>query len=248
MRWITPGGHASGLALDILKQPHTLIAGATGSGKSVLINTIVHAALFSAPSQLQMILIDPKRVELNRYRRLPHVLQYASEPENILQALIDAVDIMEYRYKRMQRKGSQRWTRGEIYIIVDEFADLMTTQKRETLPLLIRLAQLGRAAGLHLILATQRPTRDIVNGTIKVNIDARIALRCPTPQDSRNIIDQKGAELLPRYGHGYYLTPDTMQPVLVPIHMTSDEDIAAQIKHWTRQRSPIRRLYHRIKR
>ena len=248
MRWTTPVGTADGLASDILQQPHTLIAGATGSGKSVLISTIIHAALYQPPDRLRLILIDPKRVELYRHRQLPHTLQYASEPGQILQALQYAVDTMEARYRKMQRQGSQRWTKGETYIIVDEFADLMTTQKRETLPLLIRLAQLGRAAGIHLILATQRPTRDIVNGTIKVNIDARVALRCPTPQDSRNIIDVKGAELLPRYGHGYYLTPDTMQPALVPIKMTSAEDLAFQIKHWTKQQPLFKRLCRRLRR
>ena len=121
----------------------------------------------------------------------------------------------------------------DIYIIIDEFADLMTTQKRETMPQIIRLAQLGRAANLHLILATQRPTRDIINGQIKVNLDSRIALRCPTAQDSRNIINTKGAETLPRYGFGYYLTPNGCELVKIP--MTPPEELAARVEWWTSQ-------------
>lgn len=220
------------LCLDILKQPHTLIAGATGSGKSVLINSLIYTALFSAPSEKQFILIDPKRVELADYRKLPHVIRYASEPREIMQAITTAVQIMERRYKGMQKRGERKSTEPDVYIIVDEFADLMTTQKRDTLPALCRLAQLGRAANMHLILATQRPTRDIVTGQIKVNIDSRIALRCPTAQDSRNIINEKGAELLPRCGSGYYLTPETVHPVMVEIPYSEPDDIYTIITYW----------------
>lgn len=232
--YTTPGGTVSRLALDILRQPHALIAGATGSGKSVLINSLIYTALHSAPSEKQFILIDPKRVELVDYRTTPHAILYASEPAQILKAINEGVRIMEKRYKQMQRQRLKSYPGADIYIIIDEFADLMTTQKRDTLPTLCRLAQLGRAARVHLILATQRPTREIINGQIKVNIDARVALRCPTAQDSRNIINEKGAEKLPRYGKGYYLTPDTMRPVLVTVPYTPPEEINRIITHWTR--------------
>ena len=220
------------LCLDILNQPHVLIAGATGSGKSVLINSLIYTALFSGPSKKQLILIDPKRVELADYKALPHTIRYASEPFEIVKALTLAIGIMERRYKHMQKRRQRKSNEADIYIIVDEFADLMTTQKRETLPLLCRLAQLGRAANLHLILATQRPTSDIINGQIKVNIDARLALRCPTAQDSRNIIHEKGAELLPRYGQGYYLTPETMTPVAVCIPYIDPDAINSIVAYW----------------
>ena len=232
----TPGGTASRLALDALKQPHLLIAGATGSGKSVLIHSLIHAALLHPPDQVQLILIDPKRVELMQYKKTPHCIRYASEPPDISAAIRSAVNLMEKRFRTMQRRGERMSTEPDIYIIVDEFADLMTTQKRQTLPQLCRIAQLGRAARLHLILATQRPTRDIITGQIKVNIDARIALRCPTAQDSRNIINENGAEELPRYGKGYYLTPETMRPVLVNIPLTPDHEIDRVIKHWNARR------------
>ena len=119
----------------------------------------------------------------------------------------------------------------------------MTTQKRATLPQLQRLAQLGRAANIHLIVATQRPTRDIINGQIKVNIDSRVALRCPTPQDSRNIIDRKGAETLPRYGFGYYLTPNGCDLITIPL--TQPADIADRVQWWEKQKPPARRWWQR---
>lgn len=233
----TPTGTCNALCADILKQPHVLIAGATGSGKSVLINSIIYTALMHKPEEVSFVLIDPKRVELHCYRNLPHTIRYASEPEDIVAALKECVKVMDIRYAYMQDRGLKKYPNGDVYIIIDEFADLMTMQKKQTLMPLCRLAQLGRAAGLHLILATQRPTRDIINGQIKVNIDARIALRCPTAQDSRNIININGAEKLPRYGKGYYLTPDTMQPEMVDIPMTDEAELNRVINHWMSYRS-----------
>lgn len=230
-QWITPGGTVSGLCADILKQPHLLIAGSTGSGKSVLVNSIIYNALYKDPEQIKLVLIDPKRVELIDYKPLPHTLRYASEPKEIINALQWSVDEMERRYKEMQRFNQKKYDGPHIYIFIDEFADLMTTQKKETLPLLQRIAQLGRAANLHLIAATQRPTKDIVNGQIKVNMDSRIALRCPTAQDSRNIINVNGAEQLPRHGFGYYLTAERFEKV--PIPYITDEELQNRVNWWT---------------
>lgn len=240
-QWNTPGGMAAALCLDILEQPHILIAGSTGSGKSVLLNSLIYTALYKPPTVCGFILIDPKRVELNQYKPLPHCIRYASEPNEIAVTIAGAVDLMEERYKRMQAAGQKKSTERDIYIIIDEFADLMTTQKRQTLAPLCRLAQLGRAANIHLIIATQRPTKDIVNGQIKVNMDSRLALRCPTAQDSRNILNDKGAETLPRYGFGYYLTPETMRPELVKIPYTDPAELAARVKWWTDQKDKPRR-------
>jgi len=231
--WKTPAGIAPGLCVDLLKQPHLLIAGATGSGKSVLINSLIYTALYKAPKQVGFILIDPKRVELVDYKDLPHTLKYASEPEDIADTIAGTVYLMELRYKKMQKQRRKETASGDIYLIIDEFADLMTTQKHETLPNLCRIAQLGRAAHIHLIIATQRPTRDIVNGQIKVNMDSRIALRCPSPQDSRNIIDRRGAETLPRFGYGYYLNPEGFDLVKIP--MTSPEAISDRVQWWQKQ-------------
>ena len=239
--WTTPAGNAPALCLSILKQPHILIAGATGSGKSVVINSTIYTALYKAPCDLKLVLIDPKRVELVKYRNLPHTIAYASEPAQIIQTIQKSVDLMESRYKAMQRRGAVKSTEADVYIIVDEFADLMTTCKRETLPNLCRLAQLGRAANIHLIIATQRPTRDIVNGQIKVNMDCRLALRCPSPRDSINIMDQKGAEALPRYGYGYYQTPEGLQLVQIP--MIAEDELQARIDHWEGQNRLTRWLW-----
>lgn len=232
----TPGGKASNLALDMLKQPHLLIAGATGSGKSVLINTLIYTALYKSPLDIRLILIDPKKVELIDYKDLPHTISYADDISGIIKTLKLAVDIMDKRYAEMQKARIKRYNEVDIYIIIDEYADLITVEKNAVFPHVQRLAQLGRAAGIHLIIATQRPTRDIIDGKIKVNLDSRIALRCPTKQDSRNIINVGGAELLPRYGYGYYLTPETMRPVMVEIPMTDESEIKKRVQWWTRQK------------
>lgn len=235
-QWYTPGGMYYNHIHDMLNKPHLLIAGSTGSGKSVLLNTIIYTALLKSPARIEFILIDPKRVELIDYKPLPHTKIYASEPPQIIDALNYAVGLMETRYKAMQQHREKKSTESHVYVIVDEFADLMTTQKKETLPLLVRLAQLGRAANIHLILATQRPTADIINGQIKVNIDSRVALRCPTARDSQNIINTKGAESLPLYGYGYYLTSTGLQ--LIEIPLTQQADIYRRIEHWTNQTKP----------
>ena len=235
--WHTPPGKAYGLYLDILRQPHALIAGATGSGKSVVIHGIITTLLLHAPSQKRLVLIDPKRVELATYKQTPHCCRYASEPNEIRQALTDTVQEIERRYKILQRQRLNRWQHSEIYVIIDELADLLTTDKKAVTPLLCRLAQLGRASGIHLIGATQRPTKDIINGQIKVNIDCRVALRCPTAQDSRNIINVAGAETLPRFGQCYYLTPETIQPTLQAVPFTTDQERNRIINHWTKQKS-----------
>lgn len=239
--WKTPGGTAAAVCLDMLKQPHLLIAGSTGSGKSVLLNTLIYTALYKAPHECNFILIDPKRVELIDYKELPHTLIYASEPPDIAAALDACINLMETRYKTLQAQRLKQWKSDHTCIFIDEFADLMTTQKRETMPQIIRLAQLGRAANLHLIIATQRPTRDIINGQIKVNLDSRVALRCPTAQDSRNIINTKGAETLPLYGFGYYLTPKGCELIKIP--MIPPEAMTERVQWWEKQKDPPRRQW-----
>lgn len=231
----TPGGSVSNLCVDILKQPHVLIAGCTGSGKSVLINSIIHTILHFSPTDKQVVLIDPKKVELFQYRDLIHCIGYASETSEAITMLSRVGDLMMQRFDEMQSNGQKESTEPHIYVIIDEFADLMTTAKKETTVTLCRIAQLGRAAHIHLILATQRPTREIVTGQIKVNFDCRVALRCPTAQDSRNIINTSGAEMLPRYGQALYLTPETMKPIKVNVPFTPEDEISRVINHWLMQ-------------
>lgn len=234
--WRTPAGQVYTLYWDMLKQPHLLIAGATGSGKSVVINGLVYTALHDSPAAVQFILIDPKRVELVDYRPLPHTLQYSSEPGEMVEALEKAMEITESRYKAMQRQRVKKYPGGALYVIIDELADLMTTARRQVQPLIQRLAQIGRAANVHIIAATQCPLATVIPTPIKVNFDSRVALRTRSAQDSRNILGLTGCECLPRYGQGYYMTPDGL--TLYNIPMQPQEDINALVTYWKRHSRP----------
>ena len=214
--YTTPAGIKRGLFENMLSQSHLLIAGASGSGKSVLVNGLLTTALyrfpFSTKGGAQFILIDPKRVELLPYKNLPHTIGYASEPEEIVDLLKKAVQITEERWKVMGTKGLLKYDGGDIYVVIEELADLMTTNKRVVQPLIQRLCQIARAANVHCICVTQCPLREILCTPIKVNFDGVVALRTRCAQDSRNIIGCNGAELLPRYGECLYYTPDFTQP------------------------------------
>ena len=234
--WRTPQGSYYSLYKNMLEQPHLLVAGATGSGKSVVINGLIYTALYDSPAAVQFILIDPKRVELVDYKPLPHTLQYASEPGDMVQALEKAMTITEARYKAMQRDRVKKYQGGGVYVVIDELADLMTTDRRHVQPLLQRLAQIGRAANVHIIAATQCPLAAVIPTPIKVNFDSRVALRTRSAQDSRNILGVKGCELLPRYGQGYYMTPDGL--TLYNIPMQTPDEIAALVTYWKHHRKP----------
>lgn len=236
--YTTPAGQYKTLYRDMLQQPHLLIAGATGSGKSVVINGILHTAMYDSPASIEFILIDPKRVELSTYRQLPHTLTYASEPEEMVKALHQAMTITEERYKRMQRKGLRKYDNGHVYVIIDELADLMTTNKKQVQPLLQRLCQIGRAANVHVIAATQCPLATVIPTPIKVNFDSRLALRTRSAQDSRNILGEKGCECLPRYGQGYYMTPEGL--TLYNIPMIPEEEIQTLIQYWKTHKPKFR--------
>lgn len=230
--WVTPGGKYWELFADMAQQPHLLIAGATGSGKSVVINGIIGTAIrrFS-PSKAQFILIDPKRVELIQYRNIPHCIMYATEPSDRIAALQRAIDITEQRYRAMAQNGQRKYTGSDLYVIIDELADMMTTQKKAMLPLLQRLCQIGRAAKVHVIAATQCPLAKILPTEVKVNFDSRVALRTECAQDSRNIMRQNGCELLPRYGQGYYKKPEGTELYKIP--MINDSELDSLCTWWT---------------
>jgi S-DNA-T family DNA segregation ATPase FtsK/SpoIIIE len=231
--WTTPGGQFFTLYKDMTEQPHLLIAGATGSGKSVVINGIMHTLLTCCtPCGARFVLIDPKRVELSAYRHIPHVLRYASEPGDMIDALEAAMDETERRYRAMQKKGVRKYSGADLYVVIDELADLMTTDKKHVQPLLQRLCQIGRAARVHVIAATQCPLSAVIPTPIKVNFDARVALRTRSAQDSRNILGVTGCEQLPRYGQGYYMTPEGT--TLYNIPYIKDEEIAQLATYWTR--------------
>lgn len=245
MRYTTPDGKYYTLYKDMSEQTHLLIAGATGSGKSVVINGIISTLLYRLPGDcpdgVGLILIDPKRVELARYKGLPHVIRYASEPSEMLSALNYAMQLTEYRYKRMQRLRQLKYSGGDVYVIIDEFADLMTTQGRTVKPIIQRLAQIGRAAKVHILLATQTPIAKVIPTEIKCNFDSRVGLRTRSAQDSRNILGYTGLEALPRYGQGIYMTPEGDS--LYEIPMVDETEIDRLLRHWSKQVGILRRLF-----
>lgn len=197
MKYVTPSGRVYGLYSDMLNQAHLLIAGATGSGKSVLINSLVSSALYHSPAINQFILLDPKTTELWQWSRLPHCISYSYEPDEMLRSLRSAVETMESRLRHMHSVGERIWTSSQIYIVIDELADLLTTQKADVVPLLQRICQLGRAAGIHCIAATQCLLASVLPTQIRVNFPAVVCLRTATKQQSRFIVDRTGAELFP---------------------------------------------------
>ena len=235
LKWIlrgrTPSGPAYTLYADMAEQPHLLIAGATGSGKSVALNGIISTLLYRSPANCGLILIDPKRVELAEYKRLPHTIMYASEPAEIVAALEKAVEIIEKRYRKMSCRGMRKYTDNHIYLCIDELADLMTTNKKKVQPLLQRICQIGRAANVHVIACTQCPLAAVIPTPIKVNFDARLGLRTRSAQDSRNILGYAGLETLPRYGQGVLMTPE--EDTLYNIPYITDEERQRLIKWWS---------------
>ena len=248
LTWKTPAGNITKLSDHILKQAHTLIAGTTGSGKSVMVQNLVRAVMFRFPQDMpggaELILIDPKRVELSQYKPLPHTLIYASEPEEMYLALASAQKLVDCRFADMQARGERLYTGSDLFVIIDELADLLTTDKKRILPILQRIGQIGRAARVHLICCTQCPTAQILSTQLKVNFDSILALRTRSAQDSRNIIGTNGAESLPRYGKGIYQSPEEMQPVYVTIPLQDDTPVL--IEWWLSQVREHKKAEHSL--
>lgn len=209
---------------DIGKMPHLLIAGSTGSGKSVCINTLLLSLLYqNSPEEVKIILVDPKRVELSLYNNIPHLLTpVIVEPDKTVSALKWSVAEMERRYRVLQAAGKRNITEynetkgGEampfIVIVIDELADLMAVSANEVESLICRLAQMARAVGMHLIVATQRPSVDVITGLIKANIATRIAFSVASNTDSRTILDQGGAEKLLGMGDMLFMSAELSKP------------------------------------
>lgn len=218
---------------DILFQNHVLIAGATGSGKSVIENDLLYHCMFYTPEQVSLALIDPKRIELYRYKNLPHVIGYETEPNKAVNLLKHCENIMMQRYDIMQRCNSLKWAGNQLFIFIDEWAPLTLVSdkklKKAIEDTIQNIAQLGRAAGVHLVLCTQYIIT--LNTRIRCNFDNRIALRCACVADSKKLIDVSGAELLPRYGEMLYSSAAGLKHLKVPF--IDQNTIQTGIDHWT---------------
>ncbi len=253
---------------ELNKMPHLLIAGQTGSGKSVMINTLLTSLLYrNSPSTMKLILVDPKQVEMAPYEDIPHLLTpVITEPDKTISALKWAVNEMERRYKllaehkvrdiqsynTMIRNSAKKITvedangnqqqheNGEmpyIVIVIDELADLMMVAARDVEALIVRLAQKARAVGVHLVLATQRPSVDVITGLIKANVPARIAFTVASQIDSRTILDQIGAEKLLGQGDMLLLTPSMSKPKRIQGAWVTDGEVL-KINDYLRMQSP----------
>ncbi len=233
------------IVADIAKMPHVLIAGQTGSGKSVCINSIIVSILFRAtPDEVKLILIDPKVVELSVYNGIPHLIApVVTDPKKAASALEWAVVEMTGRYKKFAERGvrdikgyNKALREGEkpmphMVIIIDELADLMMVCPGEVEDSICRLAQLARAAGMHLVIATQRPSVNVITGIIKANIPTRIAFLVASQVDSRTIIDHGGAEKLLGHGDMLYVPSGIQKPMRVQGSWVSDEEVHAVVEY-----------------
>jgi S-DNA-T family DNA segregation ATPase FtsK/SpoIIIE len=233
--------------------PHALIAGTTGSGKSGSVNAMLCSILMHAsPNEVRLVLVDPKRVELNHYERLPHLITpVVTNPRMAANVLANLIGEMESRYSVMgeararhlvelnrARRKAGASPLPHILCVIDELADLMMVAPAEVEDSIIRLAQKSRAVGIHLVLATQRPSTDVITGTIKVNIPARIAFSVASQVDSRVILDQGGAETLLGQGDMLFRPVGTSRLQRIQGAFVSEEEIARLVAHWARQGEP----------
>lgn len=253
-------GHA--MVADLAKMPHLLIAGATGAGKSVCLNALITSILFKAkPNEVKFILVDPKKVELSHYANIPHLLApVVTDVKKAAATLKWVVKEMERRYDIFAETGSrdlvtynQKYIKAEamnepdhpyeflpqIVVIIDELADLMMIAPADVEDSICRLAQLARAAGIHLVIATQRPSVDIITGLIKANIPSRIAFAVSSQIDSRTILDMGGAEKLLGNGDMLYFPRGYAKPVRIQGVYVTDDEIASVIAYVKRQAAPV---------
>ena len=225
------------VVLSVGDMPHILIAGATGSGKSVLLNSMIISMLYSCtPATMQMVMIDPKKVELSKYEGLPHLsCPIVKNHNDAVQTLENVCAEMDSRYDRMAAEGYKKASDmglPSMVVIIDELADLMLTSKYECEQSIIRIAQLGRAAGIHLIIATQRPTVNVITGLIKSNIPCKIALQTSSIRDSITILDHKGAESLTGKGDALLKLPSQVEEIRFQSAYVSDADIESVVHYW----------------
>ena len=251
--WLGKGIDGKQVSTDLATMPHVLVAGTTGSGKSACVNAILSSILMhSSPNEVRLVLVDPKQVELNHYEAVPHLLTpVVTNPKLAANVLSNLIAEMESRYGLMKtvrarnivdynRIQAEAGEPGLPYIlcVIDELADLMMVAPADVESSIIRLAQKSRATGIHLVLATQRPSTDIITGTIKVNIPSRIAFAVSSQTDSRVILDQGGAESLLGQGDMLFRGPGTSKLQRIQGAFVSEEEIARITDHWSEQGEP----------
>jgi S-DNA-T family DNA segregation ATPase FtsK/SpoIIIE len=251
--WLGKGIDGNPVWTDLAKMPHVLVAGTTGSGKSGCVNAILSSILMQAsPNDVRLVLVDPKQVELNHYENVPHLLTpVVTSPRLAANVLANLIGEMENRYgimgqarcRNLAELNRARAKAGEpplphILCVIDELADLMMVSPAEVEDSIIRLAQKSRATGIHLVLATQRPSTDIITGTIKVNIPARIAFAVSSQTDSRVILDQGGAEALLGQGDMLFRGAGTSKLQRIQGAFVTEEETARITSHWAKQGEP----------
>jgi S-DNA-T family DNA segregation ATPase FtsK/SpoIIIE len=251
--WLGKGIDGNAVWTDLAKMPHVLVAGTTGSGKSGCVNAILSSILMQAsPNDVRLVLVDPKQVELNHYENVPHLLTpVVTSPRLAANVLANLIGEMESRYgimgqarcRNLAELNRARAKAGEpplphILCVIDELADLMMVSPAEVEDSIIRLAQKSRATGIHLVLATQRPSTDIITGTIKVNIPARIAFAVSSQTDSRVILDQGGAEALLGQGDMLFRGAGTSKLQRIQGAFVTEEETARITEHWAKQGEP----------
>jgi DNA segregation ATPase FtsK/SpoIIIE, S-DNA-T family len=251
--WLGKGIDGNAVWTDLAKMPHVLVAGTTGSGKSACVNGILSSILMQAsPNEVRLVLVDPKQVELNHYENVPHLLTpVVTSPRLAANVLSNLIGEMETRYGIMSQARTRnldelnrvRVKSGEaplphILCVIDELADLMMVAPAEVEDSIIRLAQKSRATGIHLVLATQRPSTDIITGTIKVNIPSRIAFAVSSQTDSRVILDQGGAESLLGQGDMLFRGPGSSKLQRIQGAFITEDEIARITNHWAKQGEP----------
>ena len=244
------------VAADLLKMPHLLIAGATGSGKSVCINCVIASILYKAtPYDVQMVMVDPKRVELSLFEGIPHLVDVQSEsgkniitnPKTATLALKTVSEIMDQRYEdfvALKVRNIKEYNAKAdvpipyIVVVIDELADLMMVSSSTVEQYICRIAQLGRASGIHMILATQRPSVNVITGLIKANIPSRIAFAVSSQVDSRTILDRAGADKLLGKGDMLYMPVDASDPIRLQGAFVSGDEIIKVVDFWKEQPQP----------
>lgn len=241
--WVTPSCNIWALYKELSDETHLLVAGETGSGKSVVINSIIYTLLaIHSPASMQLVLIDPKRTELIDFKDLPHVISYSFEQNDIIASLEKTVAIMETRLADMQRRHLKMYDGAHIYVIIDELADLLLTMKRKATPLLQRILQLGRASCITVIAGTQVVNASVIKTELRVNFTGILGLRTATAAHSRLLVDKTGCELFPNpkkehKAYGYYRHGSDCELFNLPVY--TEQQQQDLLNWWTSDKCKV---------